>query len=391
MSLTAAQPTRRTLALALLLGLVACDSAPCELEGRPVYTWPETRSWDVVPFGEGVLVTVEQELWVSDGTEIGTRAVPLSISRGWVLAGERIVAMDFDKLWVLDGVDAEPIAVASDLTGFGTDFVFGFADLALISIHGDDGARLLVSDGTVAGTTKLLDRVIRFVHRFGDLAMFSSNVDAQLIWRTDGTPGGTHLLADVPYSHGFDSGELFAFATGYHTALWCTDGTSPGTHEVGPIDPGHELVGAVGRWGLYHAADGLDAVDLVTGEIERLVSASGTIQEPTSHDGRAFFQLGQAHGAELWSTDGTPAGTRRVSIQPERRYQVRSTGDSLTWWTEDAERSQLWRYRGGVVDRVAKLRGVGTHVTEAAGRLWATSRHEEAARLWSFDASPGCE
>ena len=158
------------------------------------------------------------------------------------------------------------------------------------------------------------------------------------LWRSDGTPAGTHLLRDVCPglcgSEGFYSALALAtvgervFFTGNDgvsgTELWVTDGTAPGTHRVADLRPGPhssdpDVLTAVGDSLYFVADDGVHGRDLWLSD----GTASGTrrafpftstplipeIGEIEPGLGQLFVRT---QGGSLWRTDGTAAGTRHL-------------------------------------------------------------------------------
>ena len=119
------------------------------------------------------------------------------------------------------------------------------------------------------------------------------------IWRTDGTEAGTMLVADVvPGPQGFAdvrdftdvNGTLFFTASDpeHGNELWKSDGTAAGTGLVKDINPVHNDVTPPFRGSSYPSL-------------------------LTNVDGRLFFvACDEEHGHELWTSDGTEAGTRLV-------------------------------------------------------------------------------
>src|SRR5262249_12542967 len=105
---------------------------------------------------------------------------------------------------------------------------------------------------------------------------------------TDGTTGGTHAVASFPFSpvtsvYWIRTAGAIVYAAffGPHTKLWAV---TPGDPNPRPIFDG----GPPARWGF--------------------------IDEPTPFRDRLLFVAGDVDaGIELWVTDGTSAGTRRVA------------------------------------------------------------------------------
>lgn len=156
-----------------------------------------------------------------------------------------------------------------------------------------------------------------------DAQSFSSGLE---MWRTDGTAAGTYILKDI--KPGPESGRdvnwyedihielfngvlYFAADDGIHgTELWRTDGTTAGTRMVADIAPGGMGSCPSGftsyDGNLYFAAShvGCKDVHLEAGE-----------EAPAQPETRIFnLPPPSTFGGdiELWRTDGTPSGTRRV-------------------------------------------------------------------------------
>lgn len=104
------------------------------------------------------------------------------------------------------------------------------------------------------------------------------------VWKTDGTTAGTQLAIDlVPGAVGSDPGGLTAFAGGF---VFIAGGT------------------------LYWSSGAPSSV--VPLGFAMPVNTMGTFGPPTVVGARVFFVGPGPLGAELWSTDGTPAGTFRA-------------------------------------------------------------------------------
>jgi len=119
------------------------------------------------------------------------------------------------------------------------------------------------------------------------------------IWRTDGTEAGTMLVRDIiPGPEGLNdtinltdvNGTVFFTVTDeeHGTELWKTNGTAAGTVLVKDINPASPEVTPPFRGSSYPSL-------------------------LTNVDGRLFFvACDEEHGHELWTSDGTQAGTRLV-------------------------------------------------------------------------------
>ncbi|CAO3434352.1 ELWxxDGT repeat protein [Azospirillum endophyticum] len=287
------------------------------------------------------------ELWVSDGTAAGTHMVkdigdkPAgSFPHDLTAVGDELFFAATDSehgiaLWRSDGTAAGTVLVRDFFPG-------GFDPPVPVPIFpghltaaGEDGDRLYltawdgtgsysqlwITDGTEAGTVKLLDGLgedPRSGHTVslvvaGDTLFFNRSED---LWKSDGTPQGTVLVKDLP-SAGlnvpkqlFAVGDDVAFVarteqTGYE--LWMSDGTEQGTHLVKDIAPG---------------------------------SADANIANVTVVDDTLFFTADDGvHGDSLWRSDGTAAGTRMVTAHNASWTQptgLGAVGDSLYFSATDS-------------------------------------------------------
>ncbi len=267
------------------------------------------------------------ELWQSDGSPAGSRKLA-EISRFNPIVGYRVtvaVAPDgrsafflpvntdgkvgdiFDGLWRTDGtatgtrrVVPAPCAPCAEvragdaIVGPGGKFFYVVRDIV------DRFSQLWVSDGTAAGTLKLIEGPGRFeggevrsLARLGSRLIFTAFdfVQGQELWVTDDTAAGTRRLADLRPGPLSSSPEQLVTAGGrvYFTAddgttgreLWATDGTPAGTKRVADIRPGSRS------------------------SVPQSLTAIGNRLVFAADDGRA--------GLEVWVSDGTAAGTRLAS------------------------------------------------------------------------------
>ncbi|HEV8240487.1 MAG TPA: ELWxxDGT repeat protein, partial [Thermoanaerobaculia bacterium] len=193
--------------------------------------------------------------------------------------------------------------------------------------------------------------------RVGAIVFFRSpRVDGSL-WRTDGTPQGTTValhgsLVDGPFEDLVAFGGtlyFFQFVNGEGDALFRSDGTPAGTVRLQtfnegiygnsshvPVVYGNHLVfvaddGVHGPepWKTDGTAAGTVLIrDIFPGEP---ASVAGFFAEPfVQVGGQLYFTADDgAHGAELWETDATAAGTRLVhDLNPGA---AASNPSDLTW------------------------------------------------------------
>ena len=263
------------------------------------------------------------------------------------------------------------------------------------------------------------------------------------LWRSDGTAVGTWLVCDVapgpassyPWQLTTHGGQLyFAADDGVHgKELWVSDGTAAGTHLFFDAAPGAaegyptdlaSLNGLLyfnvrapaprpGAWRTDGSATGtIPLAELGAGETSAL--ASNFVSAPTI--GAVFFTRDSVLAStdpfcctreELWRTDGTRAGTRRVAAFPPQSgvfvidwigYLVELPPRLLFFETEE-----LWSSDGSPegTQRVAAgfypfggshgvySRGIGAP-TVFNGRLWfaAIPGSLDHRELWVTDGTP---
>jgi len=278
-----------------------------------------------------------KELWICDGTAAGTRLV------------KDIYPGDYDPMWAM-----APTPWPKELTVLNGQVLF--------SVQSPEyGEELWRSDGTEEGTVLVADldpgashSYPRYLTVVGDYLFFQANDDSDPseLWRTDGTTAGTVLVGEFPHEgKGGDpyiraltpmGGQLY-FQTGetMSTAmkLWKTDGTAAGTVMLydGPFDEpsedpsrfyyihympmlplGNELVFAMNitdyTEGLME--DRLMKTDGTPGSTSTIMTLAGlpwsTYSVVVDHRGFAWCQ-NMSTGWELWTTDGTEAGTSVVN------------------------------------------------------------------------------
>jgi ELWxxDGT repeat protein len=250
------------------------------------------------------------ELWRSDGTEAGTTLVKDiwsgrhgSFPTHLTALGNEVFfdAVDSEQsggLWKTDGTEQGTVVVgeglfATQLTPVGGRLYFAGSD----GVH---GLEPWLTDGTVAGTKLVLD-----INpgkdssvdsppsgpwaALGDRLLFPAD-DGQHgmeLWTSDGTAGGTAIIADLhPGARHSDPEEVtvadetlaYFFAWG-GKGVWRTDGTEQGTVQLGRI----------GGTSIYNGSNW------------RTFFAAGTT---------LFYESAKrAFGYELWRSDGTVEGT----------------------------------------------------------------------------------
>ncbi len=301
----------------------------------------------------------ERDVWVTDGTAAGT----LPIGRTLLASTSPLDLAVVNGRVIFNGLDdvdgSEPWA--SDLTPAGTaPLVTLGRDLAAgtsLQSPAPSGSGLLFgacvagsfgvwgSDGTATGTVRLLvsekdcdSSFVGPVVRSAGLDFFDFNfifddLERAQLWRSDGSPGGTRLLGsweDQPFLRGsaaMDGGLFFILdpaeielGADWIWSFWHSDGTLQGTVETAAIPLGGtpDLLGSSGSDVFFIAqrneapfAYALWRTDGTEAGTRALVDVDGNFS-PSDFaplGGRAFFGLVVAEGLELWSSDGTAAGT----------------------------------------------------------------------------------
>jgi len=287
------------------------------------------------------------DLWVSDATPEGTGPIaPLQSALGnpvgpfFASLGDRVVLAARSEgqgipasLWITDGTEAGTRLIVSgegeedflpqQLTAAGGRVLFG-------TRGGAGGFELWATDGTAQGTGRLdapLSRP-RELTAVGSRVFFtaSRSLGSRELWVSDGTPAGTRIVGPVP-REGSSAvlrqvaafGGRLAFVPDdpvFGHELWVSDGTEGGTRRVIDLWPG--------RAG--SEPEHLEAVG------DRLVFTASTPEL----------------GRELWMTDGTAGGTVPLldlipgagSSSPSRALLL---GGSLLFGADDgALGRELW-------------------------------------------------
>ncbi|WP_165839029.1 hypothetical protein [Roseicella frigidaeris] len=284
--------------------------------------------------GRAVFTTRDGTDWITDGTAEGTTPLPATLP---ALTGGSVAALgDGRFLLALDDGMHGTEPVITDFTAAGTRlladlnpgpdgsapalftalgdgrFVFSASDRSPASAppaggEGEGvGRELWISDGTAGGTHLLADinpgaasSDPGGITLLGDgrfLFTADDGTHGEEPWISDGTACGTHLLADIQagagrstFGSGFtalgDGRFIVTADDGIHgLEPWITDGTACGTHLLADINPGL-----------------LDGVRILT---SYLVLEDGRVLM-TGDDG--------IHGLEPWITDGTAEGTRLLA------------------------------------------------------------------------------
>ncbi|MEM8963478.1 MAG: hypothetical protein AAGD38_18490 [Acidobacteriota bacterium] len=279
------------------------------------------------------------ELWRTDGTLGQVELVadiypgPLGFAPSNLLAfGHRLFFAALDDVaggepWITDGTEAGTFRLRDIYPG---DLSSGIRDPVVIdgSIYfratdPSNGAEIWRTDGTTAGTIRITDicpgscssnpgRIVVF----GDWMYFSaSDGNGTSLWRTDGVT--TERFGDFPDPFELTTGGNYLWWSNNFDSVKRSDGTVAGT-AILAVEAAFDLTGVTGGllfWGQDELgdepwyADGAGArriVDLNPDGDSRFgnFASAGDIAYFVADDGMT--------GSELWSTNGTTAGTRQI-------------------------------------------------------------------------------
>jgi ELWxxDGT repeat protein len=253
------------------------------------------------------------ELWVSDGTTAGTQ--------------------------MLMNINPDPVTTN---TGHSSPLDFtNFNGLMLFTAQASDAAPRTpwVSDGTPGGTVQLStieildqfspDESSFFMPGPGFACFFAKNAltNATELWATDGTPGGTQMLQQVPNASAGNSGftvfnNKLYIAVKDEMEMWITDGTPSGTTQAIIPYPANQLFVYNNMIFFYGGNGMLSATDGSVWGSSMGIAQMGQLGDPTR------FRTIKAAGSKLfavddklWVSDGTPNGKKQINTP----YPISST------------------------------------------------------------------
>ncbi|MEZ5963436.1 MAG: hypothetical protein R3F56_06270 [Planctomycetota bacterium] len=300
------------------------------------------------------VVDARGDMFVSDGTSARTRALPAQVIGNFVgLADGSAYFGGFSslhgiELWHTDGTVANT-ALAADIdprratADASPSAIAAIGGRALVVAESGQGLRLYASDGSVAGTRALapMSRAARLVAELNDAVLIDDGTGS--LWRSDGTTAGTGAIAQLQLDTSYYSllfpyrdwrGELnggravfVASNDGLQTSqLYVSDGTAAGTRLLVDLEPGQRIPSAGFarvRGGVCFVTHAVPAGSAQTTLWFSDGSASGTVALRTfpvpnilsgvigtAGDRAIFLADDGVHGFEMWTTDGSIAGTQ---------------------------------------------------------------------------------
>ncbi|MFO1055137.1 MAG: ELWxxDGT repeat protein [Planctomycetota bacterium] len=439
--------TRALTVVFLWCAPLAAQQMLADIDPRPPLLSPASDPRGFVALGNLTLFHAKdpehgRELWRSDGTAAGTFRISeigagsadgLAIDTPLFVLGQRVVFLAYDNyvsaVFTSDGTRAGTHAVApvgAVVTQLPNAMSSDGQSLWFASTSPATGSELWRTDGTLAGTGMVID-----LWPGASSGLPSSALDIQIrvigaqCWFsgddgsggfepfvTDGTPAGTHRVADVvPGATGCNphvftpigNSVVFTALSPAHVSyasLWISDGTVAGTREIVPWPTfayRPDDLAVVGGRVVFNAllpaygsepcaSDGTMAGTVVLRDIYPGASTSIS-QQFTTVGPRVFFTAYEpTHGTELWSTDGTSAGTSLVAdLEPGSASSAPYAliaHNAAVWFAAStaAAGTELWTSNGTAAGTVlvADFRaGTGgsapTALTSVAGSLWLSA------------------
>lgn len=289
-------------------------------------------------------------LWVSDGTESGTRqlvenatAVAATLSFALIERtpkGSSTTA----ELWRSDGTPAGTFVVAPQFSKIIQGFVALGDEIYLNTTHqavpGHVAHEIWVSDGSAAGTGSVfqLDTVMFGAGAWGKLAVTNDAVYFRYtppfdsghnpgVWRIDAATHAWSGIRMVRYEavESLASTPTQIFFTTYSAehgrAVWSSDGAAL---PVLVYQGATSALRSVGSRALFNTDDddGVWSSDGTLAGTQRLADFSGYVSDSPT--------LFLSRGNELWATDATPSGTRHLfTLQNETIAEALQANDRV--------------------------------------------------------------
>jgi ELWxxDGT repeat protein len=283
----------------------------------------------------------------------------------------------------------------------GPNVLFAANDALYFGVMPSYPASLWRTDGTPAGTQKVNDlsngQARPFAHAAGRTFFVTDQINFGPLWTTDGTVSGTVPIAGVQ-ARGtpgvVKGGKLYFYGRRANYAaetVWVSDGTTAGTVPLtsadvtpaGIYDLGGSVIFLGGSWTL---GSGVFKTNGTAAGTTLVTSVSG-VTKGAVLNGAAIFGAGATGARELWRTDGTAAGTKKLADL----HMVRPIGVMLgTFYfvgQTPAHGAELWRTDGtpaGTEMVIDLYPGV-----ESAHRGWTDSMFAVSKNAIYFSAFDG--
>ncbi len=262
-------------------------------------------------------------------------------------------------LWISDGTAAGTARLLANQISF--RYLANTGQIVLFEACGTQGCRLWATDGTLTGTRALPASIppsipwSKQAASAGERRVFFTGTGGSgpELWTSDGTPAGTRLVkrfvprpsATFLYDLAWFRDRLWFF---FGEELWTSDGTAVGTRKIAAVGWSNQSSVAGSKFIFFAAPIGTSNYRLWasdgTAQGTKIFSAIPTIFQSVPLDpfavvGGNTFLTGQA---QLWITDGTPTHTRRLPGLFGLRQLV-AVGSKVAFINEEAGHgAELW-------------------------------------------------
>jgi ELWxxDGT repeat protein len=323
------------------------------------------------------------ELWLTNGTEVGTELLK-DITADGSSSIDNLTVLN-SKLYFTVTVNNDAQLWVTDGTAAGTQFLVDTAsqarrlNLLLFNnkayFNATDG--LWETDGTVTGTKAVKSgfTYTEYMAVSGGVLYFSGRTSTEnsQLWASDGTAGGTRVINNINpnisvYANWltpYDNNLLFSArnSSGVYT-LWKTNGTEVGTIQLSDkaLYLYHTDMRFYGDNVLVNLSDGAHGRELSitdgtlagTSLIKDINpgSDSSYASSGVTLDGKYYFFADDGSvGSALWVTDGTETGTQLVKdITPSTVYtsapKIFIINNQLYFTADDGTGMSLWESDG---------------------------------------------
>ena len=330
-------------------------------------------------------------IWKSDGTPTGTTEV---------------------KSFVLTDSDEAPYG----LTSLGEGILF------FMSFDGRSRSELWKSNGTPEGTVRLLEGE-SFFHSpvvVGDAVLFVAQGPGNTvsIWETDGTAPNTKVVksfsseAEIVLDSfvAAPGGAYFSVSDPAGREIWKTDGTPEGTVLVaGSFDLATETsfptdFTKVGSACLFIAQNGSaggeslwrsDGTPQGTALVKEIVAAEeGYISRVAAAGDTLYLSIQKGPVKAIWKSDGTEEGTSEVVSFPAEEvaiYALAGAGGKAYFAIDDPVHSYLWvtdGTSGGTEEILGQVPGIEEQTDVGGSLYFVTGNFGSSTKLWKTDGSP---
>jgi ELWxxDGT repeat protein len=289
---------------------------------------PETFAGHVWFFGSDG--QTGNQLWRTDGTAAGT--VPLSASwpgpipevalglRPWRVANRLCFVADDGRgraVWSVDGAGTTTRLMPVVLSVPTEAHVFGIDRAPVTGSYG-----VVATNGTTAGTTRVYTNpsIAGGIVAVEESAAFVS-ADKLEVWRTNGSVAGTRSV----YRH--TSALTLRGASGRHVlasddmrAILAVDTLTGVANVLAPANsPPLRTVHSLGKTAvLQFASTPLDTLRVTDGTLAGTVDVGPILaaNAVSAAPGRVVYLRRVVERIDVWTTDGTPTGTRAIATLP---------------------------------------------------------------------------